>query len=234
MKALQTLWAHVRLRKTSRAVFKIEAIGLRTAAATVLPLIVGQILKQPIAGLMIGLGGLNVASADKPGATPRTMLTASLCAAVAFGAGTVLGNYAYPAIALMFLCAFLGGMLGVFGLVSSQIGFVTTLVFATALGIPGSPAVGAERFVEFGVGGLWTTLLTILLWRYTDDKTAHKANGEKQPQNEQKRSINRSFNQALFAIWQLRLKWWRHKLRRHLSFRSEVFQHALRLASFRR
>ena len=174
MKALQALLARICSHRPKRAVFKIEAIGLRAAAATVLPLIVGQIVHQPIDGLMVGLGGLNVASADKPGATTRTMLMASFCAAFAFEAGTIIGNYPFLAVALMFLCAFLGGMLGVFGQVSSQIGFVTTLVFATALGIPGSLAVGAERFVEFGLGGMRTTLLTVVLWRYINDNKALK------------------------------------------------------------
>jgi uncharacterized membrane protein YccC len=53
---------------------RVEAAGVRTAAAAVLPLITGQALGRPAPGLLVGLGGLYLSVTDKEGSTVRSLL----------------------------------------------------------------------------------------------------------------------------------------------------------------
>ena len=202
------------MHKATKAVFKAEASGVRTATVTVLPLIIGQMTGHATTGLMIGLGGLNVATADTQGATLRTMLLATLGAAIAVLFATAVGSITPLAVLLMFLVAFAGGMLVVYGEVFGQLGFVVTAVFAVTLGIPNSVSVGMERGVEFSIGGLLATLATLLLWRVTSERNKLEPSPHLTPAT------------AFTARWKRRWS----KLKRSITSHSTEFQHAIRLA----
>src|ERR1051325_11851083 len=144
-----TLWARMGL-------LRVEAAGVRTAAAAVLPLIVGQALGNPAPWLLAGLGGLYLSTADKEGSTLRSLLVAALVNGAALLAGTVVGGSAALSIAVMFAWALLAGMLSAYGEVPSQVGFISTIAFATSLGTPAGLKAGGLRtalFVAGGVGG---------------------------------------------------------------------------------
>ena len=203
------------LHKGARKLARLEAAGFRTAAATVAPLIWGQVTNHVVIGLMIGIGALNVCSADKKGATVGTMLITTFGAALAFWLGTLAGNTPLLAVGLMFFYAFAGGMLGVYGEIAGQVGFVVALVFATALGIPGSFAAANERLLEAGFGGLLATMLTVALWKW-ELKTV--------PWLSRRTFVKSAYRVRRAQTWARKAKW-------NLTLRSEVFQHALRLAS---
>ena len=198
-----------------RKLARLEAAGLRTTAAVIAPLLLGQFTNHILIGLMVGIGALNVCGADKKGATLGTMLIATFGAALAFGLGTLAGNVPLLSVGLMFFYAFIGGMLGVYGEVPGQVGFVVSLVFATALGIPGNAAAAGERLVETGVGGLWATALTLLLWKWEWKHIPWLS--------------RRARTKSAYRF--RRLQTWAHKWKRNLTLHSEVFQHALRIAA---
>ena len=149
-----------------RNFLKIEASGVRTSLATTLPLILGQILGYPMIGLYIGLSGLYLSVTDKEGSTIGTLIFAVFSNALMMFAGTIIGNDIWLSVSLLFVIAFIGGMMSAYGAVSSQIGYVSTLVFAVALGQPGSFEAGQQRILEFLVGGAWSVILTLVLWSF--------------------------------------------------------------------
>ena len=196
---------------------KVEAPGIRTAAAATAPFIVGQLMGYPVQGLMIGLGALYVSVTDKQGARLPAMMAATAGVAVAALAGSILGSSVWVAALMMFIWAFLGGMAGVYGTVATNVGFVITLSFAVMLGISTDASAGLEHIIEFGAGGLWATVLTLLLWRLVGHSQAD-ATASTVPIN------------IATPPHASRLQIWRWQLGANLTWRSAVFQHALRLA----
>ncbi len=222
------------LRAPLRYVFTVRDEGVRTALATVLPVVVGQATHYPIVGLMAGLGGLYVSPADKEKATTRTLLLATIIVALSALLGTVAGGSLWLSVVLMAGSAFVGGMLAVYGILPGQLGFVAMLVSAVALGIAGPLAVAEQRGLEFGAGGVWATQVTLGLWhiRAGDASSTDAASALTRRINNEK--IKRQTNAAPnsrrgnFSLRLLRRPL--RELRRNLTLRSEVCQHALRLA----
>jgi hypothetical protein len=198
-----------------KGLIRVEASGIRTALSAVLPLIAGQVLGYPELGLMIGLGGLYVSITDIEGSTGASLLIATLTNGIAVLCGTWIGNHVWLSIAAMFIWAFLGGMASAYGEVVSQIGFISVLAFAVSLGIPESIGAGIERMAAFIAGGLWGTILTLLLWRF-DRKTSQLSEA---PDADQVLTIKDGVGTD-----------WTKKFASNLSFRSIIFEHALRLA----
>lgn len=196
-----------------RRFFRLEAPGVRTSVAAVLPLIVGQIAGFPTVGLFVGLSGLYLSVSDKEGSTVSTLIAGLFLNAATIFAGTLIGNDVLLSIVLLFLLAFAGGMLSAFGEVAGQIGFVITLIFAVALGQAGNFDAASERFFAFLVGGAFSLLLTLALWHFNrrtgsaiDDTDAQKAIEEETKRN------------PLRGLWE------------QMTFRSIIFRHAMRLA----
>ncbi|MFL6214234.1 MAG: FUSC family protein [Blastocatellia bacterium] len=198
-----------------RRLLRVEASGIRTAAAAVLPFLLGQLLGYPVIGLMIGLGGLYLAVVDKEVATLASLLIAIGCNAVAALAGAWIGNHALPAIIAMAIWAFAAGMMSAYGDIASQIGFIATIVFAVALGQPASLNADLVRMIEFTIGGLWGVMLTLLLWRF---QRAMDGPAE-QTETDAPDSSDDAVKPGLIE-----------RFTSNLTFGSIIFRHALRLS----
>jgi Fusaric acid resistance protein-like len=195
-------------------VLRVEAGGVRTAAAAVLPLIVGQLLGQPALGLLVGLGGLYLSVTDKEGSTLRSLVVAVFVNGAALLAGMLAAGNAPLSICLMFAWALLAGMASAYGEVASQIGFISTIAFATSLGTPAGLHAGSGRAAAFVVGGLWGAALTLLLWHF------HKRTSEASETPEANRQlVDEEVRRGLVG-----------QFKANLTFRSIIFRHALRLA----
>lgn len=196
-----------------RNFFKLEASGVRTSLATVLPLIVGQIAGYPAIGLFVGLSGLYLSVSDKEGSTVSTLTAGLFLNAAAMYAGTIFGNDFWLSISLLFLVAFTGGMMAAFGEIAGQSGYVTTLVFAVALGQAANHAAASERFFAFLAGGAFSLLLTLLLWAFNRRTSSASDETEAQKNIEIETKEN-----PVKGLW------------KQLTPRSIIFRHALRLA----
>ena len=150
-----------------REVIYIEAIGMRTATAVVLPFFIGQAVGQAAVGLMIGLAGLYTCIADKGGAGWRTLLATAAGISVAAFVGTLVSPYPALAIPAMFAFTFLLGLTALAGEPAGNAGLAITLAFAVAVGLSPLTPSNTEwpRMAEFAAGGVWTTLLTVQFWR---------------------------------------------------------------------
>jgi uncharacterized membrane protein YgaE (UPF0421/DUF939 family) len=197
-----------------RAFFKLEASGVRTALASVLPLIVGQIAGFPAVGLFVGLSGLYLSVSDKEGATVYTLLLGMLLNAAMIFAGTLIGNYLWASIVLLFVLAFASGMMRLFGEVAGQIGFVITLIFAVALGQTGDVTAAMQRFLAFIAGGAFSLILTITLWHF-DRKTSSAIDVTDTQEEEIERRARSHPIRGLLT---------------QMTWDSIIFRHALRLA----
>ena len=94
------------------------AAGVRTTTATLVPLVLGQVLGHPAAGLMVGSGGLYVSLSDIGGpyrAKAVTMGVATLSLAAAAFLGTVAGGSLWVAVPLMFVLACTAGLVAILG-----------------------------------------------------------------------------------------------------------------------
>ena len=197
------------------SVLRVEASGVRTAAAATVPLVAGQLLGQPALGLLVGLGGLYLSVTDKECSTPGSMLFATALNGLAVLAGSTVGGHVWLSVAAMAAWAFLGGMASAYGEVAAQIGFMSAITFAVALSFAGGFAAGAKDMAAFVVGGLWGVALTLVLRRFKEETSALSEPPEVAAAHPRPRETWRE----TFELF-----------RENLTFRSIIFRHALRLA----
>ena len=89
------------------------ATGVRTTAAVLVPLVIGQLAGDTALAMMVGIGGLNVSLADIGGPYRMkavTMGVATISLAAAAYLGTVVGRSLWLSLPLMFLLASAGGV----------------------------------------------------------------------------------------------------------------------------
>ncbi|HST51146.1 MAG TPA: FUSC family protein [Pyrinomonadaceae bacterium] len=204
-----------------KKLLKVEASGIRTALSAVLPLVVGQWLGYPAPGLLVGLGGLYLSITDKEGSTVTSLLMATVINGAAMLAGSLCGEHVWLSMFVTFAWAFVGGMMSVYGEVVAQIGFISTVTFAVALGLPAGLAASVERMGLFVAGGLWGVTLTLILWRFHQKtgEISEVPGFENESLSVSSASSGDAAGRGLFGRFAL-----------HLSFRSIIFRHALRLA----
>ncbi len=154
-----------------RSVFNLNRqdvlAGTRIATIGLLPLFIGSLAGQPGLALMGYLGGLYACLADVGGAYQARALSmglATIFLAVVGFLATVAGGAIWLAVPLMFLCAFLGSMMSVYGNIGSKVSFVIICAFLIILSMPASFVVACERFGVLLIGGAWAMLLSLWLW----------------------------------------------------------------------
>jgi len=142
-------------------------IALRLTAAPMVPLLGGQLLGHPTAGMTLALGGLYVALADVGGpyrVKLREMTIATAGVSLAGYLGTLTGSDLHLALPVMFLWALWCALSGIFGNGPSTVGLIILIAMCVAQGLPGDRDLALLRAVYFAAGGLWAVLLSLLLW----------------------------------------------------------------------
>jgi uncharacterized membrane protein YccC len=144
------------------------AAGVRTTTATLVPLVLGQVLGHPAVGLMMSsIGGLNVSLSDIGGSYRTkavTMGVATLSLAAAAFLSTVVSGILWVALPLMFALACAAGLVGVFGNAAAKVSFLSLIVVVIMAGLPAGVTEGAERSLAIVGGGLWAMVLSLGLW----------------------------------------------------------------------
>ncbi|HTX35101.1 MAG TPA: FUSC family protein [Bryobacteraceae bacterium] len=169
-----------------RAVTRFEAgkvrpwMGLRHTIGIVLPVVAGAMAGNTAAGMIAGLGALNVAVGD--GTDPyafraRRMLIASLCCSLAVVVGGLSGGtWVLPP--MLAAGAFAAGMMVSLGTAEADIGTITLVTLIVFLAKP----LHSEQALTSGLlalgGGLFQTALVLAAWplrRYGPESRALSA-----------------------------------------------------------
>ncbi len=166
-------------RQRGRELLTIEASAVRTAAAVIGPLVVGQLAGHEGVGLLVALGALYLCIADKFEVSAALLLLTTLGAMGAVLAGSAVASGALLSVFSMAFWAFSFSLLAIRGDLAAHLGFVLTIVFAVAQGMPlATPSEQLQRALLFGCGGLLATLATLLLRHFTPAPRADPARTE--------------------------------------------------------
>ncbi len=143
------------------------AAGLRTATATVAPLLAGHALGIPEA-MLAGLGGFMVSRADNGGAyRSRAAAMAAQALAIAFAAvaGALLRPWPAAAVPAVLLWTTAASLARAYGPAAGTTGVTATVMFVVAIS---TPSAGAASALQHGgwvlVGAAWAMLLSLALW----------------------------------------------------------------------
>lgn len=154
------------------------ALGLRAAAATFVPLLVGAWAGHP-AFHWAGIAGFVATTADKGGpfaTRAKTFFALGLASALTVTVGSWLGTNLWVVVPVTFLLVLAGALVRVLGTEAISIGTVTSVLFLIA---EAQPAVGLGASLERAglvAGGVaWAALLALLLWPVRQYAPARKA-----------------------------------------------------------
>jgi uncharacterized membrane protein YccC len=140
--------------------------GLRAAVATVVPLVLGQLLGLPEA-LWITLTGFSVALADKGGAhrqRAEAMAATTAIDVLAGILGALVGHWPGLSVLTIALWATLCSLARVWGARAANVGTsgIVVFVISVVLPVPLGPALARGGWLF--VGGAWAMALALLLW----------------------------------------------------------------------
>lgn len=157
------------------------ADGVRITAGVLLPSLILSYYGQLQAGIFISLGALSVSITDNPGPIHHRQNGLLICSGLIFLVALMVG-YALPVkwlfmILLPILCFFFS-MIGVYGARATAIGIAALLVMVMMT----HEALSGWQVVYFALyilgGGLWYTLLSLVLYSLRPYKLIQQAMGE--------------------------------------------------------
>ncbi len=144
------------------------------------PVAIGLVVDQPGAGLVVGLGGLNVALAMGTG-RPRERapwgLIAMTLGTVVATLATLVHPFAWLSVVVSFFVVGLASFGRVRGRQGALVGFVVSAVFVITNGLAGDASGAPARGAEFFVGGA-ISLVLMMLAGLADPVRNHPASGE--------------------------------------------------------
>ena len=152
--------------------------GVRTAFALIVPVIVGDLLAQPLLS-WAALGGWLGSLADKGGsyrARAATMGAFAMLGSMCVFAGTDAAGSAPLAVGSMLVAGILGGLGRVYGDEGSTVGLFIAVLYAVAAGSPSTASHAALLRAEMLAAGVaWAMVLSLLLWPLHPFRPARRA-----------------------------------------------------------
>lgn len=141
--------------------------GLRAAVATMVPLLVTQLLHSP-GGTWASLGGFSAAVADRGGAyriRALTMGALTVGAAIGVIVGGMIGGTTWLAVGLTFVVVGVLSLAREFGISPGGVGTSIAVAFAVSLSAPSPTASEAfQRGAYLLAGGAWAMVLALVFW----------------------------------------------------------------------
>src|SRR5919109_1963222 len=119
------------------------ATGVRTTAATAVPLVVGQLVGDTTLAMMVAVGGLNVSLSDIGGpyrTKAITMGVATVSLAAAAYLGTAFGRPLWLSLPVVCLLAAAAGLAGLYGNGAAKGSYLSLILFILTLGMPAGVA----------------------------------------------------------------------------------------------
>ncbi|EFH81596.1 FUSC family protein [Ktedonobacter racemifer] len=141
--------------------------GIRMSVINITPIIIGAITGHLSLGIMAFLSALYVALADVGGAyrdRALAMGSAAVFMTITAFIATIVGANPWLVTLLMFVWAFGGSMLGVYGNLTSKVSFSVIGIFILLMGQPSGLADAWLRVLVFIVGSAWSLGVSLWLW----------------------------------------------------------------------
>ncbi|MDP9170419.1 MAG: FUSC family protein [Acidobacteriota bacterium] len=142
-------------------------VAIRNTIGFAAAIVLATIFRSPSAGVVAGIGALNVSYSDSRDpyiVRARRMLLSSVLCATAVILGALFGNNNALAIALATLWAFAAGMLVALGTAAGDLGVITLVTVIVFAARPLGPALAFQSGLLALAGGLLQLLLAIVLW----------------------------------------------------------------------
>jgi uncharacterized membrane protein YccC len=172
------LWKTVSRVETGKI---IPWIALRNTIGVTAPLVLGLLLGQIYAGLVMCIGALNVSFSD--GKDPyqqraRRMLMASFFCGLAVIVGSVTGRDPVAATLVAAWWAFAAGLMVALGTTPGDIGTVSLVVLVVFAAQPMSPHKALLSGLMAFSGGLFQTALSVISWLHRPYEPERRALGQ--------------------------------------------------------
>jgi uncharacterized membrane protein YccC len=152
--------------------------GLRISIICIPPILIGYLVGQATAGIICFIAGLYAVLADVGGAyrhRAKSMGATTLLMTISAPIAILAGNNTWYSIALMFLWAFCGSMLGIFGNAGTKVGFSMIALVLILIGLPGNPATASITSISTLIGGVWAMLISLAFWPFRPYQPARVA-----------------------------------------------------------
>ncbi|MGV3625843.1 MAG: FUSC family protein [Archangium sp.] len=155
-------------------------LGLRAAAATFIPLLLGAWWGHPEFH-WAGIAGFVATTSDKGGAyatRARTFLALLLAGSSAVVLGSLVGPSLWASIVVTFVVVLCGAMVRVLGNEAISVGTVTSVMFLIAQAQPVHGVAASFERGALNAGGIaWAALLALVVWSVRQFSPARKAVG---------------------------------------------------------
>ena len=157
------------------------ATGVRITAGIVLPAVIFNHFNLLTTGMVLSLGALCVSTVDNPGPIGQRRNSMLICSLLIFVIALLTGlAQPYPVLLgiFVFICCFLFSMISVYGTNASNIGLAVLLVMVLN---SDEYYKGRELLLHSAyilAGGIWYTLLSLLLYSFRPFKLAQQALGD--------------------------------------------------------
>jgi uncharacterized membrane protein (TIGR01666 family) len=155
--------------------------GVRITAGIALPALVFSYFHELPQGIVVSLGSMCVSMTDNPGPIRhrRSGMWASCLVIflVALLTGLISG-FPFALGLLVFLCCFIFSMIGVYGNRASSVGVSALLVMVLSINHPSRGWETLYNGLYILGGGIWYTVLSLLLYSFRPFKLAQQALGE--------------------------------------------------------
>jgi uncharacterized membrane protein YccC len=142
------------------------ALGLRAATATIIPLVIGVAVDQPLFGWM-SLAGWLCAIADPGGSSllrAQAMVTFAVAAALATGVGTAVSTRSAFSIGVLFAGAVAAPIAAMGGKAAGSVGTLALVLLCVAVGWPAHAELVAPRVAMVLGGCLISVALALSSW----------------------------------------------------------------------
>jgi uncharacterized membrane protein (TIGR01666 family) len=155
--------------------------GVRITVGIALPALVFSFFHQLPSGIVVSLGAMSVSMTDNPGSLNHRLNGMIVASGIVFLVALLTGVVSPYSIALgafILICCFVFSMIGVYGNRAGSIGIAALLVMVLSISHTDAGFKIIQNAFYVLAGGIWYTLLSLLLYSFRPYKLTQQALGE--------------------------------------------------------